>query len=302
MASPRTSPGARCALIALALGATSPALAQEAAAEPPAAAAATTEAPAAPPEASAEASAGEEEGLGLTLTAGLSSIYYWRGKNLFAEKEVNDQNALASVGASYALGDFSISYWGGYQILGDNIGDNLDGGTGAEQDLVLGWESELAPSLTLATALAFYFYPLAKEEAAGTSLPCYLEPAVVLSYATAVDLKLGLYYYYGLQSATEGERYLYLNPGVGKSIELGETLGLDLAGSFGYKLPTGDAAKDTYDGNNTQDLLVSAALPWSFGEGMSLAPKLSFGWTNIDGADFADSYMTFGGVDFEWEL
>jgi hypothetical protein len=247
-------------------------------------------------------SAEEDEGSGVTLSAGLSSIYYWRGRNLFAEKEINDQNALFSIGASYAIGDFSISYWGGFQILGDNIGDNLDAGLGAEQDILFGWESEIAESLTLATTLALYFYPLAKEEAAGTAFPFYIEPQAVLTYSTAVDLKLGLFYYYGIQSAIESERYLYVNPGVEKSIELGETLGLDLAGAFGLKIPTGDAAKDAYDATNTQDVLVSAALPWSFGEGMSLAPKLSFAWTNIDGADFADSYMTFGGVDFEWEL
>jgi hypothetical protein len=201
-----------------------------------------------------------------------------------------------------AIGDFSISYWGGYQILGDNLGDNIDAGIGAEQDILFGWESEVAENVTLATTLALYFYPLAKEEIAGTAFPFYLEPSAVVTYSTAVDLKLGLFYYYGIQSALEIDRYLYVNPGIEKSIELGETLGLDLAGAFGLKVPTGDAAKDAYDGNNSQDAVVSAALPWSFGEGMSLAPKLSFAWTNIKDADFADSYMTYGGLDFEWEL
>ncbi len=319
MASRRTptiAPGPLATLTALALAAAAPAQAQEvpapaeAAAATPEAGAATPDAAAAAPAAEAEAAApgeaageeGESEGLGLTLTAGVSSIYNWRGKNLFAEEKLNDQNALFSIGASYAIGDFSISYWGGYQILGDNLGDNIDAGLGAEQDILFGWESEVAENVTLATTLALYFYPLAKEEAAGTAFPFYLEPSAVVTYSTAVDLKLGLFYYYGIQSAIEGERYLYINPGIEKSLELGETLGLDLAGAFGLKVPTGDAAKDAYDANNTQDVVVSAALPWSFGEGMSLAPKLSFAWTNIDGADFADSYMTYGGLDFEWEL
>lgn len=319
MASRRTptiAPGPLATLTALALAAAAPAQAQEvpapadAAAATPEAGAATPEAAAAAPAAEAEAAApaeaageeGESEGLGLTLTAGVSSIYNWRGRNLFAEEKLNDQNALFSIGASYAIGDFSISYWGGYQILGDNLGDNIDAGIGAEQDILFGWESEVAENVTLATTLALYFYPLAKEEAAGTAFPFYLEPSAVVTYSTAVDLKLGLFYYYGIQSAIESERYLYVNPGIEKSLELGETLGLDLAGAFGLKVPTGDAAKDAYDGNNTQDVVVSAALPWSFGEGMSLAPKLSFAWTNIDGADFADSYMTYGGLDFEWEL
>lgn len=319
MASRRTptiAPGPLATLTALALAAAAPAQAQEvpapadAAAATPEAGAATPDAAAAAPAAEAEAAApaeaageeGESEGLGLTLTAGVSSIYNWRGRNLFAEEKLNDQNALFSIGASYAIGDFSISYWGGYQILGDNLGDNIDAGIGAEQDILFGWESEVAENVTLATTLALYFYPLAKEEAAGTAFPFYLEPSAVVTYSTAVDLKLGLFYYYGIQSAIESERYLYVNPGIEKSLELGETLGLDLAGAFGLKVPTGDAAKDAYDGNNTQDVVVSAALPWSFGEGMSLAPKLSFAWTNIDGADFADSYMTYGGLDFEWEL
>jgi hypothetical protein len=315
MAFLRTSPvapGAFGTLTALALAAATPALAQEGPATEAPAAEAAGEAPAAeaateaPAEAPAGAEAGgeesESEGLGLTLTAGVSSIYNWRGKNLFAEEKLNDQNALFSIGASYAIGDFSISYWGGYQILGDNLGDNIDAGIGAEQDILFGWESEVAENVTLATTLALYFYPLAKEEIAGTAFPFYLEPSAVVTYSTAVDLKLGLFYYYGIQSALEIDRYLYVNPGIEKSIELGETLGLDLAGAFGLKVPTGDAAKDAYDGNNSQDAVVSAALPWSFGEGMSLAPKLSFAWTNIKDADFADSYMTYGGLDFEWEL
>ncbi|MCK6572547.1 hypothetical protein L6V77_15790 [Myxococcota bacterium] len=319
MASRRTptiAPGPLATLTALALAAAAPAQAQEvpapadAAAATPEAGAATPDAAAAAPAAEAEAAApaeaageeGESEGLGLTLTAGVSSIYNWRGRNLFAEEKLNDQNALFSIGASYAIGDFSISYWGGYQILGDNLGDNIDAGIGAEQDILFGWESEVAENVTLATTLALYFYPLAKEEAAGTAFPFYLEPSAVVTYSTAVDLKLGLFYYYGIQSAIESERYLYVNPGIEKSLELGETLGLDLAGAFGLKVPTGDAAKDAYDGNNSQDAVVSAALPWSFGEGMSLAPKLSFAWTNIKDADFADSYMTYGGLDFEWEL
>jgi len=311
-----STPDALSTLTVFALVAAAPAYAQDAA--PAEAAAAPAEAAAAPAEAAAEAAAAPAEaaaeGLGLTLTAGVSSIYNWRGKNLFAEEKLNDQNAMFSIGASYAIGDFSISYWGGYQILGDNIGDVIDVGLGAEQDLLFGWETELAENLTLGTTLALYFYPLAKEEVAGTAFPFYLEPSAVVTYSTGVDLKLGLIYYYGVQSALEGDRYLYVNPGIAKSIELGETLGLDLAGAFGLKVPTGDAAKELYDTTNTQDVVVSAALPWSFGEGMSLAPKFSFAWTNITyitligshecekGADFADSYMTYGGLDFTWEL
>jgi hypothetical protein len=124
---------------------------QQPAAAAPEAPAAAPEAPAAAPEAPAAEAAAEEapEGLGLTLTTGVSSIYNWRGRNRFADNgKQNDQNALFSVGASYAFGDFSLSYWGGYQILGDNIGANIDDAVGAEQDLLLGWETELAEDLT----------------------------------------------------------------------------------------------------------------------------------------------------------
>ena len=263
-------------------------------AEAPVAEAPVAEAPAA--EAAAE-EADEDEGLGLTLTTGVSSIYNWRGRNLFADNgKQNDQNALFSVGASYAFGDFSLSYWGGYQVLGDNIGDNIDFAVGAEQDLLLGWETELAEDLTLGTTLALYFYPLAKETTT------YLEPSATVTYSTDVDLRLGLFYYYGVQETIEYDRYLYVNPAVDKSIELGEALSLDLTGAFGLKVPTGDAAKAAYDKTNTMDALVSAALSYSINDGMTVAPKVNFGWTNIDGADFADTVMTYGGVDFEWSL
>jgi hypothetical protein len=299
MSSRRCSSFAACALATLALAAVSPAGAQEAPAaeaaaapEAPAAEAAADEAPA------AEAAADEApEGLGLTLTTGVSSIYNWRGRNLFADNgKQNDQNALFSVGASYAFGDFSLSYWGGYQILGDNIGDNIDDAVGAEQDLVFGWEQALADDLTLGAGLALYFYPLA------TDTTVYLEPSATVTYSTDVDLRLGLFYYYGIQDAIEYDRYLYVNPAVDKSVELSEALSLDLTGAFGLKIPTGEAAELVYDKTNTMDALVSAALSYSINDAMTVAPKVNFAWTNIDGADFADSYMTYGGLDFEWVL
>jgi nucleoid-associated protein YgaU len=313
MSSRRCSSFAACALATLALAAVSPAGAQEAPAAAPEAPAAAPEAPAAEaaaaPEAPAAEAAAEEapaaeaaadeapEGLGLTLTTGVSSIYNWRGRNLFADNgKQNDQNALFSVGASYAFGDFSLSYWGGYQILGDNIGDNIDDAVGAEQDLVFGWEQALADDLTLGAGLALYFYPLA------TDTTVYLEPSATVTYSTDVDLRLGLFYYYGIQDAIDSERYLYVNPAVDKSVELGEGLSLDLTGAFGLKVPTGDAAKAAYDKTNTMDALVSAALSYSINDAMTVAPKVNFAWTNIDGADFADSYMTYGGLDFEWAL
>jgi hypothetical protein len=313
MSSRRCSSFAACALATLALAAVSPAGAQEAPAAAPEAPAAAPEAPAAEaaaaPEAPAAEAAADEapaaeaaadeapEGLGLTLTTGVSSIYNWRGRNLFADNgKQNDQNALFSVGASYAFGDFSLSYWGGYQILGDNIGTNIDDAVGAEQDLVFGWEQALADDLTLGAGLALYFYPLA------TDTTVYLEPSATVTYSTDVDLRLGLFYYYGIQDAIEYDRYLYVNPAVDKSVELSEALSLDLTGAFGLKVPTGDAAKAAYDKTNTMDALVSAALSYSINDGMTVAPKVNFAWTNIDRADFADTVMTYGGVDFEWSL
>jgi hypothetical protein len=310
----RCSPLALCALTTLSLAALTPAAAQEApveaapaapaeaapvveapVAEAPVAEAPVAEAPVA--EAAGAEEADEDEGLGLTLTTGVSSIYNWRGRNLFADNvKQNDQNALFSVGASYAFGDFSLSYWGGYQILGDNIGDNIDFAVGAEQDLLLGWETELAEDLTLGTTLALYFYPLAKETTT------YLEPSATVTYSTDVDLRLGLFYYYGIQDAIEYDRYLYVNPAVDKSVELSEALSLDLTGALGFKIPTGEAAELVYDKTNTMDALVSAALSYSINDGMTVAPKVNFAWTNIDRADFADTVMTYGGVDFEWSL
>jgi hypothetical protein len=190
----------------------------------------------------------------------------------------------------------SLSYWGGYQILGDNIGTNIDDAVGAEQDLVFGWEQALADDLTLGAGLALYFYPLA------TDTTVYLEPSATVTYSTDVDLRLGLFYYYGIQDAIEYDRYLYVNPAVDKSVELSEALSLDLTGALGFKIPTGEAAELVYDKTNTMDALVSAALSYSINDAMTVAPKVNFAWTNIDRADFADTVMTYGGVDFEWSL
>ena len=107
-------------------------------------------------------------------------------------------------------------------MLGGNISDNIDAGLGAEQDLVFGWESEIAPSVTLAGALAFYGYPLADKKVAGATLPLYVEPLVAVSNATAVNLKLAVSYFHGIQKVLESQRYVYVNPTVSHGLTLSE--------------------------------------------------------------------------------
>ncbi len=113
----------------------------------------------------------EEDSLGLEIEAAFSSIYYFRGDNLFKKDKLMDQNGLASLSVTYALGPFSIVYWGGFQTNGDNISENIDVGLGAEQDLAVSYSHELPADLAVEVGVLSYMYPFADEEAAGTAFP-----------------------------------------------------------------------------------------------------------------------------------
>lgn len=64
---------------------------------------------------------GEDEGLGLGFDAGFSSLYYFRGANLFAPEKAAKQNGMAIVAARYSMGGLTMGWWSGWQVLGDNI-------------------------------------------------------------------------------------------------------------------------------------------------------------------------------------
>ena len=241
-----------------------------------------------------EAGAAEEEGLGLEVAAGISSIYAFRGVNVFADTHPRDQNAMASLGLSYSLGPLSISYWSAYQLRGKDVSGYVADGTGAEQDISLSYEQELAGP-TVSLSLAAYLYPFADPAAPGSELPAYLEPALGLGWSGFADLGLNVSWFAGLEGELAEDRYVYLNPTLVKTFELSKAAGLELSAGYGYKLRTAKSNKD-----NVFDVLLSVGLPLQLLEGVTVTPSANGAWTNCGATEVADEYMIWGALTATW--
>ena len=268
---------------------------------PPTAPAAVTPGGNAPPivnEPAAEgAEAPEEEGLGLSFGLGYSSLYNWRGDNLFADAEdpINTQSGMINPAISYTVGELTIAYWGAFQINGDNIGPNTDAGVGREQDLVFTLEHAVTEEFTITPGFGLFYYPFADSEAAGTRFPTYFEPTLTFAYATVVDLKFMGSWYAGLQDVLKDYRYVYLNPGVAKSFEVSDMVGVDLSLAYGYKIYTSDYEPE----DNLHDINFTAGVPLALVEGLTVTPSFSFAWS-----DWAEhgSVMTYGALNVGYDL
>jgi len=244
----------------------------------------------------------EEDSLGLSVEVAYSSLYYFRGDNLFKKDKLMDQNGLASLSASYAIGPFSVTYWGGLQTNGDNIGENIDVGLGAEQDLAVSFTQELPADLSVEVGILSYMYPFADEEAAGTSFPVYLDPFLAVAWSGIVDARMCVWWYLGIPSALADQRYVYFNPSLGKEFELNPNWSLGVEVNAGYKTYTlyaGD--NDDVPEDNLWDVLLKVGVSWTFLEDFYLNPSISAGWTNLSEQGFGDEYMVFGGLAVGWE-
>lgn len=289
------------ALNALLIGAfalvSSASLAQEAesAAKQP-----TPATPATEPSASDEAVAPPaEEGLGLTLSLSWLSAYSFRGLNIFQQNSQTDQNMLLAPSIAWDImgSGVEIGYWGGYQISGKNIGELIDAGLGAEQDLFVTYTWEMTDWASLTPTLIFYLYPFADEAAAGTAFPAYIDPTVDLTLSWALDFGMKVTYYAGLQSETNAFNHLYLSPSVARSFSFGSRVGLDAKFSFGYKLWQDQTITD-----NTWDVLFDAGLPITISDKLTVTPRFQAAWTNlgdqpsaiIDPSNPADPVSTAG--------
>jgi hypothetical protein len=239
----------------------------------------------------------EENSLGLSVEAAYSSLYYFRGDNLFKKDKLMDQNGLASLSASYAIGPFSVTYWGGLQTNGDNIGENIDVGLGAEQDLAVSFTQELPADLSVEVGILSYMYPFADEEAAGTSFPVYLDPFLAVAWSGIVDARMCTWWYLGVQDVLKDYRYIYLNPSVGKAFDITPALAIGVEVAGGYKIYTSDAEFE----DNLWDVLLKVGVTWTFLEDFYLNPSISAGWTNLSEQGFGDEYMVFGGLAVGWE-
>jgi hypothetical protein len=250
--------------------------------------------PAAPADAPAEASTS----LGLAVDLGVSSVYVFRGYNMFQTKSQWDQHPFLAPGLTYtppAVKGLSIGYWGAYQFAGGNVKQAMDSGLGAENDLIVNHSRSLVGDLAGGLGFIAYIYPLADKKVAGTSVPVYLEPAVFASLPTVVDLGLRVSYYHGLQKAISAYRYVYVNPTLGKTRALTDTVSLALSGSLGYKLFIDHSTPTAKF--NTLDALMSAALPIVVAGPFYVKPSVSWAWTNFPDRSTSDEMVIFGGVN-----
>lgn len=293
----------RCSPVTLALSAalgfSSPALAQppasEAAAGSPAMAPAAAQATPGPAQAETMQAAPAPA---LNIDLGLSSVYVFRGINMFQKSSQWDQLAFAAPSITFNVpgtNGLTIGYWGAYQLLGSNIGDKVDAGTGAENDLTVSYGRELAAKLTGGAGITGYTYPLANKDAAGTRVPLYLEPFVFATYGTFVDAGAKITYMHGVQEAVSAYRYVYLNPSVSKTVTLSSAVSLVGTASFGYKLFT-DRSTAVSDAN-TVDLLASIALPVTLSPRLYVKPSASWAWTNLPGISTQKEMVAFGSVN-----
>jgi hypothetical protein len=129
----------------------------------------------------------------------LSSIYYFRGNNVFGETSQHEQNGVFSPSISWSI--FNTGLWlkyaGYFQISGDNQEYLINSGVGHEQDLFLGWDHSFSAKWHFSSYFAYYFYPFSSEGMTGVRVPSVLEPSLGLSFhptrLSLVELKLCYY-------------------------------------------------------------------------------------------------------------
>jgi len=242
----------------------------------------------------------EESSLNLDLE--ISSSYIFRGLNLFMEDSNLDQNILLAPSVTWYPFDekFSIAYWGGYQISGSNIRDNIKNGVGLEQDLVLKYDDiSIWNNLTFSPSINFYIYPFADSNVAGTSVPTYFDPIFAFNYQTTF-LKLGfnLTYYVGLEEAIRDSTYVYFNPTVSKEFTFEGDITLEILSGFGYKL----YHKRSLMKDNVYDIFASSVLEIRLSKKVYLKPHLDIAWTNLEGKGISDEIAVLGGFHLGFDL
>lgn len=233
--------------------------------------------------------AGTHEGTGFHVEFEAASTFVFRGLNVFGDEQLG-QHASLFPSITVTIGAVSFGYWGAYQLSGDNARQKLDQGFSAENDLWVGYEGSRG-DLGYSASLLLYAFPFADEQAAGTAVPVYLEPGVGVSYATTVDLGLNVSYFRGLQTATQGLSYVYVNPTITRDIPLANDVELRLGGAFGYKLWTNDPQAV----DNTYHVQLDAMLTIPFGNAY-VAPAAHVAVTNFEALGLADEIVVWAGI------
>lgn len=278
-------------------------------AEPPAKAETPTAEPAAQaepakpaePTAPAAPARTEDDGVGLDLDLAFESAYVFRGLVVFGT-DGGPQNAarpFLAPSIAWSLGDtgLSVGYWGAYQIVGEDISDNIDGGLGAETDLYVAFEKDLTDSLSMSALFTAFLYPMADEEAAGETNPTWIEPLLGIAYSSAIDVGLNVSWFASFQEAYESGNYVYVNPTLGKTFELKGTEA-ELSAGFGYKVFYDDS--DIED--NVYDVLLGFGVPLETEGGLRVAPSIKAAWTNLSDREVRDELVVWAGLSIGTSL
>ncbi len=234
----------------------------------------------------AEASEPEREPLGLTVDLGVGSAYGYRGLNLAAETSQHDQRLVLQPSVSYAVLEtgLTLTYFSSYQATGERAAQ-VDAGMSDEQDLIAAFEREIAGGLSLGASLGAFVYPMADELAVGTAVPVYLEPGLAATWSTVVDLSLSASLLLGVQDALRHSRYAYVNPKIGKTLEITEAVSLSASAGYGVKA---QAQPD-----NMHDVLVEVGATLSPSELFYVMPSVHWAWTNLAEESFVQEQFAW---------
>lgn len=223
----------------------------------------------------------------------VSSIYNFRGLNVFSETSQGDQNALFS--PSFTRTVFHPGLWfkyaGFFQINGDNRAYLVESGVGAEQNIAAGFKYDFSSKLTALTSLTYRFYPFASPRITGVTWPSWLEPAVGIRWTPKRDIRLDLQLSYNIpiQERMRDQRYMYTLFSIAKAFQVHPRVALDLESAFGYKL----YADPLIWQDTIFDITFCASLPFRISEQLKLVPATNAAWGYMTGTGFGDQYMIY---------
>lgn len=226
-----------------------------------------------------------------TLSLTVASAYNFRGSNYFAGKD--GHGGLLAPGLSVDLPHgFSVGWWSAFQIAGSNRSNLILNGSGNEQDLIVGWSTDLSDRVSLSAGAVAYIYPFATKTAAGATAPVWLEPGVSVDVDLGVTWSTYLGHNQGLQAGIAQGSYTYANTGLSHSVPLDDRFSADFGGAVGVKGWThGEAWRA-----NTVDLSADLALGVALGD-LSLSPGVHVVWTNTPQPATTDATFLWAGVD-----
>jgi len=186
--------------------------------------------------------------------ADFMSKYIWRGMDLLWN---NNPAFQPSVTYTFGESGFSVNLWGSFALSERSIYKTVD-----EIDLILDYSFQLSDKVGMSVGFinyGYYFVPefdfkdgTTQEFYVSAGLPdVFLSPTLTAYY----DMNWGT----GLYVVLEGSH----------SVELSETLGLDLYAGLGYN------SKQYIDDSGLSDLTIGASLPISFGD-WTIAPQVNY--------------------------